>query len=598
MGETIDYTFTVTNTGNVDLDNIDVSDPLLEAPNPIVAITGPTGDTGNDGVLGLSETWTYLASYTLIQDSINAGSVTNQATVTGEDPNGDEVDDLSDDDSPLEDEPTITSLPQNPDIAIVKTAVLEDGGDGFANIGDTIKFTFKITNTGNVTLSNVTLIDPKASGIDCNGFDGTLDPNEMVTCEGFHEVIIADLQAGTYNNTAVVTGDCPNGTEDCVEDEDSEITPLNPAPLSCDAPNEVRLDACSNPVDFQAWKDEFSASGGCDITITYDAIVDGIDTSGMEDLSAILMPSKCGGNIEVTINVEDQCGNSTSCTSSYRIAAVPMIQVSCPSEFMVTELLSQDSIDKLFEVWISEFGFTGGICGTSLETNLSTFSAPSFSGGTTEITYTVADDCSSDECTVSFTVPDIDPQFDMGLVGPGVICTGNAGFIYSANAGGLSEIDITWSYTGQGAEIRTLEDNMIEVSFTSDATEGDIIATIGSGLNTASNAYPVTFADARVCDVFCEGILHVSDFMMNESGAPIENTFAAELLLSSDGTVRSSRIMTFQAGLSVDLQPNFEVENGGTLKVYMEPCDQIGFRDEETYKKVKERIESITSKRK
>ncbi len=78
-GETIDYTFTVTNLGNVDISSIVVTDALLEAPNPVVAISGPTGDTGNDGVLGLIEVWIYTASYTVTQADIVNGQVDNTA---------------------------------------------------------------------------------------------------------------------------------------------------------------------------------------------------------------------------------------------------------------------------------------------------------------------------------------------------------------------------------------------------------------------------------------------------------------------------------------------------------------------------------------
>ena len=48
------YTFTVTNTGNQTLTNVTVSDP-----NCTSAISGPTGDTNNDGKLQTTETWVY-----------------------------------------------------------------------------------------------------------------------------------------------------------------------------------------------------------------------------------------------------------------------------------------------------------------------------------------------------------------------------------------------------------------------------------------------------------------------------------------------------------------------------------------------------------
>src|SRR5690606_6017099 len=113
--DSIDYTFTVTNEGNVSLSSVSVTDPM------IAAITGPTGDTDADGELDVTETWTYTGSYTITQDDIDAGQVTNQATATGTAPDASVVTDLSDESSVLGNDPTIVDLCQEPAIAIVKT---------------------------------------------------------------------------------------------------------------------------------------------------------------------------------------------------------------------------------------------------------------------------------------------------------------------------------------------------------------------------------------------------------------------------------------------------------------------------------------------
>jgi len=81
VGETITYTFTVTNTGEIPLTDVVLSDPLLAAPNPVVAITFTGGDTNGDQALDPDETWTYTADYVLTQADVDAGLVENQATV-------------------------------------------------------------------------------------------------------------------------------------------------------------------------------------------------------------------------------------------------------------------------------------------------------------------------------------------------------------------------------------------------------------------------------------------------------------------------------------------------------------------------------------
>ncbi|WP_035085702.1 DUF7507 domain-containing protein, partial [Aquimarina latercula] len=90
VGDRIDYSFTVTNNGNVDLTGITISDPLLVAPNG--SLTGGPIDL----VVGASDTSTFTGSYNIQQSDINNGEVVNSATATGSSPgNTDDVTDVS-----------------------------------------------------------------------------------------------------------------------------------------------------------------------------------------------------------------------------------------------------------------------------------------------------------------------------------------------------------------------------------------------------------------------------------------------------------------------------------------------------------------------
>ena len=125
-----------------------VTDPLLEAPNPVVAIVFVGGDDDGDNELDPTETWVYTADYAVTQDDIDAGEVINQATVEGTAPNGDIATDLSDPVSIEENNPTITEICQDPivvneSIAIIKTGVYNDlNGDECADVDETITYTF------------------------------------------------------------------------------------------------------------------------------------------------------------------------------------------------------------------------------------------------------------------------------------------------------------------------------------------------------------------------------------------------------------------------------------------------------------------------
>jgi uncharacterized repeat protein (TIGR01451 family) len=78
VGDTITYTFTVTNPGTTPITNITITDPLLTAPNPVVPILLASGDTNGDMSLDVNETWIYTATYAITQNDINTGNVTNK----------------------------------------------------------------------------------------------------------------------------------------------------------------------------------------------------------------------------------------------------------------------------------------------------------------------------------------------------------------------------------------------------------------------------------------------------------------------------------------------------------------------------------------
>ncbi|TXD69047.1 DUF7507 domain-containing protein, partial [Aequorivita lipolytica] len=215
-GETIDYTFTVTNEGSVSLNNVTVSDPL------IATITGPTGDTDGDGELDVTEIWLYTGTYNITQADIDTGQVTNQAIAIGIAPDATVVTDLSDDNSVLEDDPTVIILCQNPDIAIVKTGILNDENqNGCTDVDETISYTFTVTNEGNLSLSNITVTDPLILTIsgptgDTDG-DGELDVTEIWVYTGTYTITQDDIDTGSVTNQATAVGTPPTG--DDVEDQ-------------------------------------------------------------------------------------------------------------------------------------------------------------------------------------------------------------------------------------------------------------------------------------------------------------------------------------------------------------------------------------------
>ncbi|WP_400072632.1 gliding motility-associated C-terminal domain-containing protein [Zobellia russellii] len=121
IGNTIDYTITVENTGNVALNAIDLMDTFTDIDTNTLSLTsGPTFNSSTmgsgEGTLLPTENATYLASFALNSTAIEAGGVSNQITVLADSPYGtDDVNDLSDDgidtDGNIEDDPTISYFP-------------------------------------------------------------------------------------------------------------------------------------------------------------------------------------------------------------------------------------------------------------------------------------------------------------------------------------------------------------------------------------------------------------------------------------------------------------------------------------------------------
>ncbi|MEZ5093189.1 hypothetical protein [Nocardioides sp.] len=200
-GDTIDYSFVVTNSGNVTLDPVTVADSLVSVTCP----AGPLapGDSVTCGPV----------SYTLTQVDVDSGHVANTATVTGTDPNGTDVDAT---------DSTDTAIPAGPAISLVKT-----GRSNGNNAGDSIDYEFLVTNTGNVTLTSIVIDDPMFTTVDCPVT--TLAPTESTTCTASYTLTQADVDAGQVDNTATVTGTDPNATDVTDTDTESVSIPATPA---------------------------------------------------------------------------------------------------------------------------------------------------------------------------------------------------------------------------------------------------------------------------------------------------------------------------------------------------------------------------------
>ena len=143
-GELISYTITVQNTGNQTLTGVTVTDPFV---SNLTRIADRPGD--NDNLLEVGETWGFTATHTVTQAEIDAAA-TNIVNTATADSN--------------ETGPTPTTLGAGDAEAganIVKDATVPGGTADVA--GELISYTITVQNTGNQTLTGVTVVDPFVS---------------------------------------------------------------------------------------------------------------------------------------------------------------------------------------------------------------------------------------------------------------------------------------------------------------------------------------------------------------------------------------------------------------------------------------------------
>ncbi|MGM8362413.1 beta strand repeat-containing protein, partial [Flavobacterium sp. ARAG 55.4] len=203
LGDVITYNFSITNTGTTTLKNIVVSDPMVG-----LTITGNPIATLAPGAVNTTITGTYV----ITQADIDAGKVTNSALVIAKDPQNNNVTDVSGT-TAVTDDATETPVTQTPAIALVKSGIY-NGNATRASVGDTVTYTFSVTNTGNTTLNNVVVTDPMTGLVITGNPIATLGVGmSNATIKGTYTITQADIDAGVVSNTAIAIGQDPQGVD-------------------------------------------------------------------------------------------------------------------------------------------------------------------------------------------------------------------------------------------------------------------------------------------------------------------------------------------------------------------------------------------------
>jgi uncharacterized repeat protein (TIGR01451 family) len=210
-GDYITYDVKVTNTGNVTLTGVDISDPLLGG----VLDSDVTVDVGDDYTVSGQYTVTQAdldSKGTLEPNDSEEGKLDNKATAD------------SNETDPVDDSEQVPLL-YSPGVDIEKEVRINQDGNWtawldadtptgpVADQDDVIEFRFNVANTGNVTLTGLEVTDNKFDlSAWVPGGDGALDVGETDS----YVFTGATFQAGQHTNTATVTSN-----QDATDNDDA-----------------------------------------------------------------------------------------------------------------------------------------------------------------------------------------------------------------------------------------------------------------------------------------------------------------------------------------------------------------------------------------
>ena len=276
-GQTITYTYKITNSGNVPVSGFTVTDSLIAAVDCSTA-TSP---------LAVGASTTCSATYKTTAADVSAGSVYNTATAAGTYAG-----------NPLtsnESDATVTLSPV-PALGLVKTA----DPTGFTAAGQTITYTYKITNSGNVPVSGFTVTDSLIAAVDCSTATSPLAVGASTTCSATYKTTAADVSAGSVYNTATAAGTYA-GNPLTSNESDATVT-LSPVPA-------LGLVKTADPTSFTA--------AGQTITYTYKITNSGnVPVSGFTVTDSLIAAVDCS-----TATSPLAVGASTTCSATYKTTA-------------------------------------------------------------------------------------------------------------------------------------------------------------------------------------------------------------------------------------------------------------------------------------
>ena len=193
-GDVVTYSIALTNDGEAILTGIVVDDPSCDS-----APVYNSGDTNENGDFESGETWVYVCDRTVTQPQIDGGgNLTNTASATT-----DQTAEVTD----------TLNIPISPTAGLTVVKAADEAW--FNEAGDTLHYTYTVTNSGATTLAGPVTVDDDLATVTCPPVD-TLAPGDDVTCTASYLVTADDVAAGHVTNTATADADGETSPPDSV----------------------------------------------------------------------------------------------------------------------------------------------------------------------------------------------------------------------------------------------------------------------------------------------------------------------------------------------------------------------------------------------
>jgi uncharacterized repeat protein (TIGR01451 family) len=208
------YTYALTNTGNVTLSSLAITDTV------ITGITCPAS-------LAPGATQNCTGTHSVTQAELDAGSITNQATASAAFANQ-----------------NVSSTSQS--VTVITYAgprlklQITPNPTSYTGSGQFIVYTYRLTNTGDRPLYKPYAIsDSKVTPIDCAPATSPLAPGSSTNCVGSYATTEADMNAGQIQNSA--NASASDGTQTITSNSAMAVVYVPGAPTLTPSPTNTGL---------------------------------------------------------------------------------------------------------------------------------------------------------------------------------------------------------------------------------------------------------------------------------------------------------------------------------------------------------------------